>query len=183
MTAYAGAICKTFVVIVDWSLFETGKIFTVLNTIIFLTSEPHHKYCYMTRMLFLSAAIALVTGCGTAKNITSSNSLNGTWIAVAQELGGKPLPPAFYEKQKLILADSTYTLVAESVDKGTVQVDGDRLDITGKEGVNAGKHFKAIYKIEQQQLVICYDLSGQNYPAAYSTKDQPYYFLAHFKKE
>jgi hypothetical protein len=88
-----------------------------------------------------------------------------------------------FAKQKLIISDSNYTVMAESVDKGVVHYKDDKMDIYGKEGVNAGKHFTAIYKYENNQLTICYNLSGDSYPQAFETKSKPTLFLSIFKKE
>lgn len=112
-----------------------------------------------------------------------SNKLNGTWLPVKQELGGTLLPKAAFEKQKLIINDSNYTLIAESVDKGVVKYTDDKMDIYGKDGVNTGKHFTAIYKYETGELTICYNLAGNGYPEAFDTKGKPMYFLPVFKKE
>ena len=79
--------------------------------------------------------------------------------------------------------DSNYTVIAESVDKGIVRFKGDKLDIYGKEGVNAGRHFTAIYKVEKGQLTICYNLLGDSYPDAFETKSKPLLFLSIFNKE
>jgi uncharacterized protein (TIGR03067 family) len=108
---------------------------------------------------------------------------NGTWIPIEQELKGKSLPPSVFENQKLIIADSTYTVIAESVDKGIVKYNDGKIDIYGKDGVNAGKHFTAIYKYESEQLTICYNLIGDSYPDAFETTGKPLLFLSVFKKE
>jgi len=133
-----------------------------------------------------SSFIALLIfglGCNTPKNaMTKPGKLDGTWIPVRQEIGGAALPNAVFEKQKLILADSTYTLIAESIDKGVVNYKGNKIDIYGKEGVNAGKHFTAIYKFENDQLIVCYNLAGDSYPEAFETKSKPTLFLSVFKK-
>lgn len=97
-------------------------------------------------------------------------------------MGGKEFPPAVFEKQKLIIRDSSYTLIAESVDKGILKYSDHNMDIYGKEGVNSGKHFTAIYKFENDQLTICYNLMGNGYPESYETKGKPLYFLSVFKK-
>ena len=110
-------------------------------------------------------------------------TLNGTWIPVKQEFAGSTLPPETFEKQKLIISDSNYTVIAESVDKGIVTYKGNKIDIYGKEGPNEGKHFTAIYKFEKEELTICYNLSGDSYPETFETKDKPVYFLSVFKKE
>jgi len=118
------------------------------------------------------------------KTTGQANKLNGTWIPVKQEIGGKELPKAVYEKQKLVIVDSNYILSAESVDKGVVKYgDGDKMDIYGKEGVNTGKHFTAIYKFENEQLTICYNLAGDSYPDGFETKSKPTLFLSVFTKQ
>ena len=135
--------------------------------------------------------VCLTIGCNTTKKATMiTNKLNGTWVTVKLEIDGMQLPSSAFEKQKLILNDSTYTYIAESVDKGVVKYNGDKIDIYGREGVNAGKHFTAIYKFvqrtaggENEQLIICYNLSGDSYPETFETKGKPMYFLAEFKKE
>jgi uncharacterized protein (TIGR03067 family) len=50
----------------------------------------------------------------------TTNKLNGTWAPVKQEFAGQTLPAATFEKQTLVIADCTYTVTAESVDKGVV---------------------------------------------------------------
>lgn len=107
----------------------------------------------------------------------------GTWIPVKQELGGREMPKEAFENQKLIISDSIYTFSAESVDNGTVKYDENKMDIFGKEGVNAGKHFTAIYKIENGQLIICYNLKGDSYPESFDTKENPLFFMSVFEKE
>ena len=113
----------------------------------------------------------------------TSDKLDGTWSPVQQEIGGKPLPKTVFEKQKLVISDSSYTLTAESVDKGVLKYANGKMDIYGREGVNAGKHFTAIYKFENGQLTICYNLAGDSYPDAFETKSKPVLFLSVFTRE
>ena len=136
------------------------------------------------RLLPLSILLVLALGCSTTKNAAiKHNSLIGTWLPIKLEIAGKELPAETYSNQKLILSDSTYTFIAESVDKGVVRYEGNKMDIYGREGVNAGKHFTTIYKYENEQLTICYNLKGDSYPEAFETKTNPFFFLAVFKKE
>ena len=128
--------------------------------------------------------LCLTMGCTSTRSAKSgSRLLDGTWIPVKQEMGGRELPPAAFAKQQLIILDSTYTFTAESVDKGVVKYSGGKMDIYGKEGVNTGKHFTALYKYEPGQLTICYNLTGNSYPESFETKGKPMLFLSVYKKE
>jgi len=136
------------------------------------------------RLITFIFILLLGIGCAGSKNTANkSNKFNGTWIPVQQEFGGTSLPSSAFAKQKLTISDSNYTMIAESVDKGVVRYKDDKMDIYGKEGVNAGKHFTAIYKYENNELTICYNLSGDSYPQAFETKSKPTFFLSVFKKE
>ena len=110
------------------------------------------------------------------------NKLNGIWIPISEEIAGTSLPRSSFETQHLIINDSTYTFTAESVDKGIVKYQDKKMDIYGKEGVNNGKHFTAIYKSNGDQLTICYNLAGDVYPESFSTKGKPLYFLCVFAR-
>jgi uncharacterized protein (TIGR03067 family) len=131
------------------------------------------------RQLFILTFICLTIGCATKKQTT----LDGTWTPIKQEIGGKDLPTVVFQTQKLVINDSTYTLSAESVDKGTLKYKNGQMDIYGKEGVNTGKHFTAIYKLENEQLTICYNLAGDSYPEGFETKSKQTLFLSVFKKD
>jgi uncharacterized protein (TIGR03067 family) len=136
------------------------------------------------RLLTFIFLLGLAVGCAGTKNpAVKSNKLNGTWVPVKEEIGGVLLPIAAFEKQKLMIGDSTYTMIAESVDKGVLLRRDNKMDIYGKDGVNAGKHFTAIYRFENEQLTICYNLKGDSYPDTFDTKGKPMFFLSVFKKE
>jgi uncharacterized protein (TIGR03067 family) len=127
--------------------------------------------------------ICLSISCSSSKKTSSgANALNGNWIPVHQEMSGKELPTSVYQKQRLCISDSNYTLMAESNDKGSLRYQGGKMDIYGKEGVNAGKHFTAIYKREKELLTICYNLRGDSYPLDFETKSRPMLFLSVFKE-
>ena len=134
----------------------------------------------LTTIVFLLIA---GLGCTTNKKIMTSKILNGVWVPIKQEMGGKELPAVVFAKQKLIIRDSAYTVIAESVDKGIISVSENKMDIYGKEGVNTGRHFTAIYKLENGILTVCYNLAGDSYPETFDTKSKPTLFLSVFKKE
>jgi uncharacterized protein (TIGR03067 family) len=136
------------------------------------------------KKLLLFTIVCLTFGCATAKNNSKvSFNLNGTWTPIKQEIGGKELPAVVFQSQKLIITDSSYTLTAESVDKGILKYKDGQRDIYGKEGVNSGKHFTAIYKIENNRLTLCYNLKEGAYPSNFETKSAPTLFLSVFQKQ
>ena len=136
------------------------------------------------RIFILSMILIAVFSCSSSKNTKSSlTELNGTWLTIKQEMGGKALPAAFFEKQKLVINKKMYSVFAESVDKGELVINNGKIDIYGKEGVNAGKHFTALYQTSNGQLSICYNLSGDSYPESLETKTNPKLFLSVYKKE
>jgi len=135
------------------------------------------------KLISILFIVCLIAGCGTTKNTGfMSGQLDGTWIPVKEELGGTSFPAASFALQRLIIDGKNYTFVAESVDKGELTYADGKMDIYGKEGINAGKHFKAIYKYINGELTICYNLSGDAYPDSFETKSNPTLFLAVFKK-
>jgi len=126
--------------------------------------------------------LCLFLGCTSTKTTHTKSLLDGVWVPTQQELGGKELPPAAFQGQKLVLDGKAYTFTAESVDKGEVTYSDGQMDIYGKEGVNEGKHFTAIYKYEDEQLTLCYNLAGTDYPSGFDTEGKPLFFLCVFKK-
>ena len=137
----------------------------------------------MNRFILLMTLITLISCATVKKTIVETNPLNGTWIPIQQEMGGNAISASLFANQKLILSDTNYTFIAESIDKGVVKMNGNKMDIYGKEGANTGNHFKAIYKLETDLLTICYNLGGEIYPATFESSGNPVYFLSVFKRE
>lgn len=136
------------------------------------------------RILNLFILLAFASACNSTK-ISQMNSyeLDGVWIPTKQEMNGKEIPATVYNNHKLTMNDSAYIFGIAQEDKGVVTYSKGKMDIYGKEGVNKGKHYTAIYKLEGEQLTICYDLSGNGYPEAFETMSKPTLFLSVYKKE
>jgi uncharacterized protein (TIGR03067 family) len=116
------------------------------------------------------------------------DTLEGTWLPSAAELGGKMFPEEIRKTIKLVVNDDKYTVtVGEQVDKGTVKLNPSakpkELDITGTEGPNKGKKIPAIYERDGDTLRVCYDLSGKNRPTEFKTKEGTQLFLVTYKRE
>ena len=137
----------------------------------------------MKQVLIFSIVYVCIACTGPQKATNSSGMLNGTWIPTRQELAGKDLPKASYEKYRLVMQDSIYTYGGADVDQGVLYYKDGKMDIYGRRGINTGKHYTAIYKIENEQLIICYNLAGDVYPEAYETKSKPTLFISVYKKE
>lgn len=152
------------------------------------------------RITFLILSIFILQSCGENKEESkketkpeeevetvvekpSEKPLDGTWKPEYQEMGGQELPKEILDKQSLTISDNIYVLTAESTDAGIISIHDGKMDIYGEEGPNKGKHFMAIYKLEDDKLTICYNLAGDSYPENFETKDKPMFFLSRFVKE
>lgn len=116
------------------------------------------------------------------KNSTYS-ALNGTWKPISEIIAGNPFPETVWATQRLMMYDSSYILSAESIDAGKAILTDSTMDIYGLEGPNAGKHFKARYKLQNDTLTICYDLTGTVYPESFISNYDNFYFLATFVRD
>ncbi len=135
------------------------------------------------RVLTLLMFILLSFGCEKAKKADAGAfPLDGVWIPIKEEMSGATFTPGYFAKQKLTMADSNYTYLADKLDKGICVYNNGKMDIYGKEGPNTGKHFKAIYKQEKDLLTICYNLTGEDYPDSLATQGKPRFFLVTYKK-
>src|ERR1700743_849818 len=90
---------------------------------------PNFSYLQTMRTILF---ITLLFACGVTQ---AQTQLDGTWLAQKQEMGGKALPATAFAGQKLVIKDTNYTVMAESIDKGAVKVNGNQMDIYGRDGV------------------------------------------------
>ena len=118
-----------------------------------------------------------------AQQNTPVNALNGTWVPVHQENGGIPMPKVTYAKQKLIIRDSSYTVIGENADGGKLKLLDNQMDWYSDEGVHMGKHYPGIYKLENDQLIICIDRAGKTQPELLNSQWDAHYFLSVYSRE
>lgn len=130
------------------------------------------------KLLLATCGLMVFTAFTYLQPIQDKYPLNGEWKPIRQEFGGKAMPPDYYAKHVLVLQDTNYIFTAESVDKGVSTYANGKMDITGREGVNTGRSFKALYELNQDTLSICYNLQGDQYPTSFSTQGNPMYFLS-----
>lgn len=112
--------------------------------------------------------------------------LNGEWSMASMEIMGKAAPEAGFKNTRLINKDGEYHVKAESDDKGTVSVDATKtpkqMTIKGTEGPNKGKTLLAIYELSGDELKVCYDLSGKEFPKEFKSEAGKLLMYAVYKK-
>ena len=115
-------------------------------------------------------------------------AIEGTWLPVKAELGGKAFPDEVLKTMKLTMSDGKYTVnVGEKIDKGTLKLKPatkpKAIDITGTQGPNKGKTFLAIYQLKGDTLQICYDLAGKQRPKEFKTVKDTQLFFVSYKRQ
>src|SRR5262245_24750630 len=111
----------------------------------------------MILRLFTVFAVTLSLSGIARSDDKDAEALQGAWLPSKAELGGKDFPAKNF---KLEVKGDAYTVTAESPDKGTVKLNTSakpkEMDITGTDGPNKGKTFKAIYELDGDTLRVCY---------------------------
>jgi uncharacterized protein (TIGR03067 family) len=79
----------------------------------------------------------------------------------------------------VITAENDFEEVQQ--DEGSIYIKKNKIDFYGKRGKNKGKHFTAIFKIEKNQLIICYNLGGIGFPESFETIGKPLYFKSTYE--
>jgi uncharacterized protein (TIGR03067 family) len=136
----------------------------------------------MKKLFITVSAIVILAGCSSHREfhereqVTDAN-LNGTWLVRKAELGGKDfIMPAAFELQ---IADNKYRAgVQPAADRGKLLFFGDelagqaaRMDVVGEDGPNKGKRYPAIYRFNGRELEICYDLTGNDRPSEFVSRE------------
>lgn len=143
----------------------------------------------MTRSLFVALFLAMTVSCPSRGDDTKDDaqSIDGTWLPSAAELGGEKLPDEVRKSIKLVIDDGKYTVTAgEVLDRGTVKLDPSTkpkaIDITGTEGPNKGKTILAIYEMSDGALRVCYDLGGKARPTEFKAEKGTQQFLVAYDR-
>lgn len=116
--------------------------------------------------------------------------LAGTWVVAKGEAGGEELPKEFLSAIVLTIDGEKYTVegIPEGTQKGILRIDAAKevkeMTIEPKEGPNADKPTSAIYKFEDEKLLICYDLAGGGFPKEFKTEaGQPHLLITYERKK
>jgi len=141
-----------------------------------------HTFC-VAIAVFLPSSIAAL-----ADDAKDQEAMRGTWVPTAAELAGQEFPENIRKSITLVIKGDRYTVtVGKQPDQGTVKLNPKakpkEMDITGTEGPNKDKTYKAIYELDGDTLRVCYDLSGKDRPTEFKTKADTQLFLVTYKRE
>jgi uncharacterized protein (TIGR03067 family) len=142
--------------------------------------------CIVTIFVFAVNGCATIFQ-GSSDKINVRSEIEGTWIPVSGELGGRPFPEKVLRTMKLILTDTSYTaMVGGALDIGTLALYSSyqpgAMDIVGTEGPNKGRTILSIYEVLGDTLRICYDLAGKTRPTQFTTKPNTQLFLVSYSR-
>ncbi len=114
------------------------------------------------------------------------NTLNAIWIIVSAQLSGQDITASF-QNEKLEIMDGAYKIWSgENIsDSGILSYpSGNAMDIKGTNGPNKGKVFTCIYKMESEQLTICYNLAQNGIrPTEFVTTFENKFILITYQKK
>ena len=151
----------------------------------------------LQRVLLLAFAL-LLSSCANNHGLRpplpqSDHAIDGTWIIKRAEFSGKPFaaPPGFGLK---INGNAYGAGVSPYSDRGSLVFFGDelagepgRLDVLVEAGPNKGKRYPAIYRLlpgsSGRELEICYDLSGNDRPREFASREQTLQFRVTYARK
>ncbi len=140
----------------------------------------------LTTFVFLGTTVTM-TAFGGDGPTKAASVLDGKWQVVEAELAGQKFPPRVAQSIQLAIDGENYLVTTDKgEDRGITRVMPDAkpsaLDITGTIGPNKGKTFLAIYKLDGDKLVVCYDLTGKSRPKEFKTEPDSKLFLVTYRK-
>ena len=68
-------------------------------------------------------------------------------MPVKQEMNGNLFPDSILINQQLIIKETIFTVILNTIDQGIIKYEVNHMDINSSVEVNKGKHFTAIYKV------------------------------------
>ncbi len=113
--------------------------------------------------------------------------LDGSWIAISAELGGKKIPSGLLSSISFSISKDTYIArLAGATDKGKLSINPDliphTMDIIGLDGPNKGKTIRAIYRMTGKHLEMCLALEGGDYPEKFTSPPDQQFFLVQYRR-
>lgn len=113
-----------------------------------------------------------------------ADNLSGKWKCTSALLGGEDF---MYKNLSVEVKNGNYySVVNNQKESGKVQINESQnpkvMDISIKEGPNAGKTLPAIYDIKDKMLTVCYNIVGSTRPAEFTSTKENGFLLLKFQK-
>ncbi|QJW96153.1 TIGR03067 domain-containing protein [Frigoriglobus tundricola] len=145
------------------------------------------------RALFVAAlcvGLATQVCADEKKNETDLKAMVGKWTVEKAELGGKDLTGQFKTLKFEIRDGGKYTTeIGDIKDEGAFTIDAAKtpkeVDIKPVSGPSKGKTLKAIYKIDGDSFVVCYEFNTESgtRPETFESKANSTALLVTYKRE
>lgn len=129
-------------------------------------------------VLWIAVALA---ACATRQS--AGPALSGEWAPESAQLAGQAFPIANFAGATLRLTAGAYEFGG---DKGTIALHEAgapaQMDITGREGPNAGRTIQAIYELVGDQLTVCYQLGQGARPIEFTSPPGSQVLLVRYRR-
>jgi uncharacterized protein (TIGR03067 family) len=127
----------------------------------------------MKHWIPLAIGVALLVAADTRAD--DDAKLQGTWRMVRGERDGKPVPPDAVRTATLTMEGNMHTVrVGEDSYIGTQKLDPSTqpksIDVTDSEGRFKGQTLKGIYRVEGDELTVCFAKPGEQRPTKFTTR-------------
>lgn len=163
---------------------------------------PLPEYTPVTKSFAISLAFLLVLAGGIALaedkakptpeelNKADLEKLTGAWVVAKAEAGGMELPKELLAAIVLTIDGEKYKVegIPEGTDTGTVAIDATKdvkeMTIVSKRDPKEEKVIKTIYKFDDDQLTVCYNLAGDSFPKEFkTTANSPQLLITYERKK
>ena len=122
------------------------------------------------------------------KSDAEFKALVGKWDIVKSELGGMDVTEHLKAMKFEIMAGGKYVAeIGNEKDEGAFTMDLGKtpkeMDVKSTGGPNKDKVIKAIYKLDGDTMVVCYELGGGDRPAKFESKEKSMQLLTAYKRK
>lgn len=132
----------------------------------------------------LVLGLLLVTLLAACSKEPPKAKLAGEWVPQSAELGGKPFMVSNFAGATLRLTENSFQF---GKDSGSYDVDVQstpaQMNIYSVKGPSAEKDIPAIFKLEGNQLVVCYQLGEGERPMQFKTADSTDELLVRYRRK
>jgi len=135
-----------------------------------------------TMLALISLAVVLLPASAEDKP-----KMDGTWQLTKGVLAGTDFPEEIIKSIKLSIKGNEYEVTVQGQTiKGSATLDESttpkRMKVNDKTGPNAEKTIHAIYEVTKDELKVCYNMDGTEYPKEFKSPEGSQWFYAVYKR-